>query len=170
MKKVVVYSSLTGNTKKVGIAIAKELGCDAISFTSDKAKNIAEYDFIAVGFYVDKGGPDARFKRFIKENIKNKKVGLFITLGAEPDGEHGEKMLKNGREILRANGNEILREFICQGAIDPALIEQMTQMAEQLGDKAPHPITPERRARWEAAKTHPDENDLLNAIKAFKGI
>lgn len=170
MKKLVVYSSLTGNTKKIGEAIAQQLECEAVSFDSEVAKNLAEYDFVAVGFYVDKGGPDAHFKRYLKENLSNKKVGLFITLGAEPDGEHGEKMLENGREILRANGNEILREFICQGAIDPKLIEQMIEMAQNMGDKAPHPITPERIARWEAAKSHPDENDVANARKAFAGI
>lgn len=170
MKKIVVYSSLTGNTKKVGEAIANEIGCNAVSFEDEKAKNLDEYDFVAVGFYVDKGGPDAHFKRYIKENISNKKVGLFITLGADPDGEHGQAMLENGREILKQNNNEILREFICQGAIDPKLIAQMLQMAEKLGDKAPHSITEERKARWEAAKTHPDENDLNNARLAFKGI
>ena len=119
---------------------------------------------------MDKGGPDANFKRYIKEKVKNKKVGLFITLGAEPEGEHGQKMLEVGCELLKENGNEILREFICQGAIDPKLIEQMKEMAAKMGDKAVHPITPEREARWAAAASHPDENDLNSAKAAFKGI
>ena len=38
MKKIVVYSSKTGNTKKIGEAIADELGCKAVSF--DVAKDI----------------------------------------------------------------------------------------------------------------------------------
>jgi len=32
MKKIVIYSSLTGNTAKVGHAIAQELGCEAVKF------------------------------------------------------------------------------------------------------------------------------------------
>lgn len=170
MKKIVVYSSLTGNTKKVGEAIAAKIGCEAISFEDERAKDVSEYDFIAVGFYVDKGGPDAHFKRYVKEHVKNKNVGLFITLGAEPDGEHGEHMLQNGRDLLEGLGNKILREFICQGAIDPKLIEEMKEMAAKLGPKAPHQITPEREARWKAAASHPDESDLANAQKAFEGL
>ena len=43
-------------------------------------------------------------------------------------------------------------------------------MAEKMGDKAFHAITSERKARWEAAKIHPDENDLKNAILAFDDL
>ncbi|MGB2551930.1 flavodoxin family protein [Campylobacter sp. MOP51] len=170
MKKIVVYSSLTGNTRKVGEAIAQEIDCEAVSFEDERVKDLSEFDFVGVGFYVDKGGPDAHFKRYIKEKIKNKNVGLFITLGAEPEGEHGIKMLEVGREILEQNGNKIVREFICQGAIDPKLIEQMREMAAKAGDKALHPITPEREARWAAAASHPDEKDIANAKAAFRGV
>ncbi|MGG7073261.1 flavodoxin family protein [Campylobacter sp. 9BO] len=170
MKKIVIYSSQTGNTKKVGEAIADELGCEAVSFESKKAQNLSEFDFIALGYYIDKGGPDSKFKRFIKENIKDKRVGLFITLGAEPDGEHGAHMLNGGKVLLEENGCEVLREFICQGAISDEVMQQMREMVEKMGDKAMHQITPERLARWEASKSHPDENDLANARKAFAGI
>ncbi|OPA74504.1 flavodoxin family protein [Campylobacter pinnipediorum] len=170
MKKIVVYSSLTGNTKKIGEAIASKIGCNAFSFEDERVADLSEYDFIAVGYYIDKGGPDAHFKRYIKEKVKNKKVGLFITLGAEPDGEHGAEMLEGGVKILEQNGNEVLRKFICQGAIDPKMIQEMIDMAERLGDKTMHPITEERKARWAAASTHPDENDIENAKKAFEGI
>ncbi|MBR8461249.1 flavodoxin [Campylobacter sp. faydin G-24] len=169
MKKIVIYSSLTGNTRKVGEAIAAELGCKAFSFDDEAVSDISGYDFIAVGYYIDKGDADAHFKRYIKEHIKGKKVGLFITLGADPI-EHGERSLQAGRELLAAGGNEILREFICQGAIDPAVIAQMIEMAEKMGEKAMHLITPERRATWAAAASHPDANDLINARAAFKGL
>ncbi|MCD8213563.1 MAG: flavodoxin family protein [Campylobacter sp.] len=170
MKKIVVYSSLTGNTKKVGEAIAQELGCEAVGYTDERAKDVSEFDFVAIGFYIDKGGPDAHFKRYVKERINGKKVGLFITLGADPNKEHGENMLKVGRELLAEGGNELLAEFICQGAIDPKVIEEMKEMAAKMGDKAIHLITPEREATWKQASTHPDENDLSNAREAFKHI
>ncbi|WP_265575144.1 flavodoxin family protein [Campylobacter californiensis] len=38
MKKIVVYSSLTGNTKKVAKAIAGELGCKAVCYSDEAAK------------------------------------------------------------------------------------------------------------------------------------
>ena len=170
MKKIVIYTSLSGNTKKIGEAIAQQIGCEAISYTDERAKDISDFDFVAIGFYIDKGGPGAHFKRYIKEHVKGKKTGLFITLGADPAGEHGESMLKVGRELLNEGGNEILAEFICQGAIDPKVIEEMKEMAAKMGDKAIHLITPERQATWKQASTHPDENDLKNARKAFEGI
>ena len=34
----------------------------------------------------------------------------------------------------------------------------------------PHAVTPERLARWEAASTHPDENDLKKAEEFFSNL
>lgn len=170
MKKIVIYSSQTGNTRKIGQAIASQIGCDAVSFDDERAQNLNDFDFIAVGYYIDKGGPDIKFRRFIKENIRNKKLGLFITLGANPDGEHGKDMLNRGKELLAENGNEVIREFICQGAISEEMMQIMRDMAEKMGDKAMFAITPERLALWESAKSHPDENDIANVKAAFSGL
>ena len=46
MKKIVIYTSATGNTEKVGLAIANELGCEAVKFTEDLHLNLDVYDFI----------------------------------------------------------------------------------------------------------------------------
>ena len=69
-KKIVIYSSLTGNTAKVANAIASEISCESVSFKDFKG-DLGEFDFIGVGFFVDKGGADAKFSKFYKENIKN---------------------------------------------------------------------------------------------------
>ena len=166
MKKIVLYTSQTGNTKKVGDAIAEQLGCESLNFR-DFEGEIDDYDFIALGFYVDKGEAEAKFMRFLRK-IHGKKLGVFMTLGAEPDGEHSRKCLDSFEEGLNANGNEIVREFACQGAIDPNLLETMRKMASS--GNSPHPITPERLARWAEAAKHPDEKDLADAKAAFAGI
>ena len=166
-KKIIIYSSLTGNTAKVANAIAEEIGCESVSFNEFKG-NLDEFDFIGVGFFVDKGGADAKFTKFYKENIKNKKIGVFMTLGAEPDSDHAKECLKKVEDELIANGCEVLCDFACQGAIDPKLIEMMRKMAEK--GNSPHPITPEREAKWAKAALHPDEADLANAKKAFEKI
>ena len=57
------------------------------------------------------------------ETLKNKKVGTFGTLGAYPDSEHAQKCVEKISEALKANGNTVVAEFICQGAIDPKIIE-----------------------------------------------
>ena len=166
MKKIVLYTSQTGNTKKVGDAIAEQLGCESLNFR-DFEGEVDDYDFIALGFYVDKGEAEAKFTRFLRK-IHGKKLGVFMTLGAEPDGEHSRKCLDTFEEGLKANDNKIIREFACQGAIDPNLLEMMRKMAA--GGNSPHPITPERLARWAEAAKHPDEKDLMDAKAAFAGI
>lgn len=166
MKKIVLYTSQTGNTKKVGDAIAEQLGCESLNFR-DFEGEIDDYDFIALGFYVDKGEAEAKFMRFLRK-IHGKKLGVFMTLGAEPDGEHARKCLDAFEKGLKENGNEIVAEFSCQGAIDPKLLETMRKMASS--GNSPHPITPERLARWAEAAKHPDEKDLADAKAAFAGI
>ena len=170
MKKIVVYSSKTGNTKKIGEAIADELGCKAVSFDVAKDIDFNMYDFIAVGFYVDKGAPEINFKKFMQERIKDKNVGLFITLGSDDDGDHAKQILNVGRELLIANNNKILREFVCQGAISDEVLEQMRKLGEMMPNDPRFALTPERLARWERGKSHPDDDDVENAKLAFSNL
>ena len=54
MKTLVVYSSRTGNTEKVARAVAEGLhDCDV--YAVKDAPNPSGYDFVAVGYWVDKG-------------------------------------------------------------------------------------------------------------------
>ncbi len=165
MKILITYSSLTGNTKKVAEAIHEEIGGDLKPMS--EASNWEDYDFIAMGFYVDKGWAAKDAKAYI-DNVKNKKVGLFATMGAEPESDHGKSVLETGRALMKKNGNELICEFLCQGAIDPEIIVVMRKMAQR--PDARHPITPEREKRWKDAESHPDANDLENAKKAFEKI
>lgn len=167
MKTLVLYHSLTGNTKKVATAIAKSKNADLKSI--DESFNLDDYECVIFGFYVDKGFFVSKTENVAK-NIKNKKMGIFFTLGAEPNGEHAKECKKKAVEYFKKQNNDIKATFCCQGAIDPKIIEQIIKMAEKMGDKAFHAITSERKARWEAAKIHPDENDLKNAILAFDDL
>ena len=85
---------------------------------------------------MDKGKPDAKAKDYMKR-AQGRKVGLFGTLGAWPDSDHARECLDKARELMA--GNEVLGTFICQGRIDPAVLEMMRKMASDV-----HPMTPER--------------------------
>ena len=53
MKTLIVYSSLTGNTKKVAEAIAAVLpGCDLLPVEEAPA-SVEGYDLVALGYWVD---------------------------------------------------------------------------------------------------------------------
>ncbi len=158
MKALVVYSSKTGNTRMIAEAIYEILDTDKEIYPVEVAPEPDDYDFIAVGFWVNRGQPDYRAKTYM-EKIKNKKVGIFGTLSAYPTSKHARLALASARKML--NGNEILTEFICQGKLDPAVLERMPK------DKT-HEMNSYRKKMFEEAQKHPNETDCLYAQAAFK--
>jgi flavodoxin len=164
MKTLVVYSSRTGNTRKVAEAVRKVMPGDGVLESVQSAPAPDGFDFIALGFWVDKGTADAKTLEYIKK-IQGKKVGLFMTLGAYPDSEHAKKCMAAVKALLEP-ANTVIREFICQGKIDPALAKTF----ESFPPGHPHAMTPERRKLHEEAATHPDEKDLAGAAACFGGI
>lgn len=159
MKTLVVYSSRTGNTEQVARAIHAILPQPADIHPVREAPDPSGYDFVAMGFWVDKGEPDAEARAYMR-SIRGKAVGLFGTLGAWPDSDHARDCLRKAGELVQ--GNEVLGTFLCQGRIDPRIIEVIRKTAAEA-----HPMTPERIARIKEAEKHPDENDLRAAQAAF---
>lgn len=162
MKSLIVYSSRTGNTRQIAEAIAEVLpGCHLCPV--EEAPEPQGYDFIAVGYWVDKGMPDSKAQAYM-ENIRHSRVALFGTLGAWPDSPHAEDCRRQGEDLLRdpARGNTVLGTFLCQGKVDPRVVEMMQKMA---GDA--HPMTEERKARLAEAAKHPDEGDCRRARLCF---
>jgi len=130
-------------------------------FSAKEAPDPAKYDFLVLGFWVDKGTANAGSVRYL-ETVKGKKIGLFGTLGAYPDSDHAKQCLEKVKALVQ--GNELLGEFLCQGKVDPALIKMMET---KMKDDPHHSMTPERRARLEKAAKHPDEKDLADARALF---
>jgi flavodoxin len=161
MKTLVVYSSRTGNTQKLAEAIHGVMPAGAVLAALPGAPDPADFDCIALGFWVDKGSADAHSLEYIKK-IQGKKVGLFMTLGARPDSPHAQKSMA-GVKALLAPHNTVVREFVCQGKIDPALSKKF----EAFPPGHPHAMTPERRLLHEEASRHPDEGDLARAAACF---
>lgn len=165
-KSLVIYSSLTGNTKKVAEAVQSVIpNCDIVSI-DNVPENLDEYYFTAIGYWVDKGLPDAKSKKIIR-SLKNMNVALFGTLGAYPDSPHAKGCIRDSEAMLKITGknNNVLGSFLCLGKIDPKLMDYMGKF---MGDT--HPVTPERKARLMEAQTHPDNNDIENAKAVFKGF
>lgn len=161
MKTLIVYSSRTGNTQKVADAIAEVLpGCAL--HPVDSAPPADAFDFVCIGYWVDKGGPDAAARAYM-EGVRGKTVALFGTLGAWPDSDHARDCRSRGEECLGGDrGNTVLGTFLCQGKIDPGVLAMMAKMAGDI-----HPMTPEREARIAEAAKHPDAEDLGRARETF---
>lgn len=165
MKKfVIAYSSKTGNTKKVAEAMHSTCADNFDLVDIETQPDLSGYDMVVVGYWVDKGGPNAACMKEMQK-LKNKMVVLFQTLGAEAMGSHAMSCAANGGASL-GEGCKVLGVFSCQGAIDPELIERMRKMPAG----GPHSSTPESEARWAAAASHPDEADLNNAKEFIQNV
>jgi hypothetical protein len=160
MKTMIVYSSRTGNTRRIARAILEALPKDTEIYPVEEAPSPEDYDRVIIGFWVDKGVADDRAREYMA-GVRAKEVGIFATLGAEPDSKHALDVMVRTRELLA--GNRICGEFVCQGRIDPALIEAMQSSGA-------HPMTPERKRRHEEAKNHPDEEDCRKAQAVFRAV
>ena len=115
MKYMVVYSSRTGNTKKVAEAIVSALpeGTPCVA-AAEAPTDLSSYDCVFAGFWVDKGTADEEAKKVL-ETLTAKKVAVFATLGANPASEHAHKCLVSATELVPAH-TEVVDSFICQGA------------------------------------------------------
>lgn len=124
MKGIIIYSSKTDNTKRMAEKIYEALKDEYEMTIKDirDSPEIEDYDFILLGGWVDRGTLESKSLKFL-EQIKNKKLGLFATLGAMPDSEHGRKVIKNLENLLI--GKESLGQYICPGLVDPKMIEKL---------------------------------------------
>ena len=129
--------------------------------------NYEDFDIIAIGYWVDKGLPDAKVLEYFK-TLHNTKIILFGTLGAYPHSDHAKDCISKAEAQLAesSTNNKVLGSFLCMGKVDPRILEMMAKMPQN----TQHPMTEERKQRLEEAKKHPDEADLVNAQSFVKEL
>lgn len=163
MNILITYSSRTGNTKMVAEAIHSVFPSNTQLHPIETAPAPEQFDYLAIGYWVDKGQPDDLAKSYMS-GIRNKRVGLFGTLGAWPDSDHARQCMEQAVKMMEDNGNTVTCNFICMGKVDPKLLEMMQKMP---GAAEQHAMTPERKARLEEGMKHPDAADLERARTTF---
>lgn len=152
MKALIVYSSKTGNTRKLAYAVHLALD-DADLCRVELAPDPARYDLVYLGFWVEGGTVDEKNRTYMKR-LKGQKVALFATLGAYPDSRHATESLEAAAKLIP--DCEVVDRFICQGAIDPELIEWMETLPKDHGFGP----TESRKKLWKDAALHPGDADL----------
>jgi flavodoxin len=167
MKTMLVYSSRTGNTKKVAECIRAALPAEAEFYSVDQALDSGGCDLLILGFWVDKGRADNLMLNYFHK-VRGRQVAFFFTLGDYPTGPHAAQVAADTRKLLEENNNRVLGYFPCQGKVDPDFLERLKRT---LPPDHPHALmTPERKARLEEAAKHPNDDDLKEAAKFIKGI
>ena len=116
-KPVVVYASKGGNTKKIALQIAAELGCEALKVDSKAAPpNLDSYDLVFVGTGIYGGTPNQDIQHYLQTvNINaNQTFALFLTWGGA--GKTNQIVFAKLKTILESKGAKVLdKTFACYG-------------------------------------------------------
>lgn len=164
MSIALVYSSKTGNTKKIADAIHNSIKeIKEFADVNNIDFNIDDFNAYILCYWSDKGTADEKMLAFI-DKLSGKKVITIGTLGAYPDSEHAKKFKDNVRKLLEDKGNNVIGEFCCQGKIDDAIVERFKKLPEG----HPHYMDEEKLKLYAEASKHPDENDINNAVECVK--
>ena len=154
-KWAVIYSSVTGNTKKIAEAIAEQAEADLFR-VQDAPEDVSGYDVVAVGYWLRLGQPDPLMLKYLPK-IHGTRVLFFQTHGTAPTSEHAITSFARAGYFL-GEGNEILGTFGCRGKINP----NMKKKREKADPNDPH-CGKKSEERWALAATHPDEGDIADA-------
>lgn len=157
MKSLVVYSSQSGNTKKLAEGVFEALPEGKEITPVDGAPDPKGYDFVAVGFWLKGGDPDPKSLEYLKK-IEKIKLFLFATHGAAAGSDHAKKAMETAKSL--AEGANIVGSFDCQGEVNAGLLEKV---------KA-RPNPPEWIGDADTAIGHPDENDVRALKEKVKQI
>jgi len=155
MKSLVVYSSKTGNTRKLAQTVGQALAEETLVCAVDKAPDPSAYDFVAMGFWLKGGKPDSKSSEYLERLKGHKKIFLFATHGANPDSEYSRNAMNIARTLT--GGARVAGTFCCYGEVNPNVLEKARA-------KSPPPVWLADAAN---AVGHPDAADLENLRSAL---
>lgn len=147
MKSLVVYSSQTGNTRKLAEAVFEIFEGEKEIYPIGEAPDPNTYDFVALGFWLMAGKPDPKTLEYLPK-IKNTSLFLFSTHGAAVGSEHANNAMNYAKSL--ASEANISGSYSCQGEVSPKVLEKIR-------------VKPEPPVWLDDAPTaigHPDQTDI----------
>ena len=159
MKVQVIYSSITGCTKRLAEAVYNGVTADEKSIHDLKdGTPVLDGDIIFLGYWGKNGLPNNEMKAFLN-TIKGKVVGIFCTLGYYADSEHAFDTVRAGIDMVKEN-NEVICSYVCNGAVSKQLIDGQ-------GKGTPHVPNEQKEIRWEVIHSHPTKAECDLAAERF---
>lgn len=155
----IIFSTITGNAFKIA-TVAKEsmenaIGPYNIFYINDEV--IEKFDTFVLVYWCNRGTADDETINLIKK-MKNKKIVIMGTLGAEIDSNHANKVKSNVEALVKEN-NILLGNFLCRGSIDINRTKRKTLIP--FGE--PGHLSLERFEKQKESLPHPNQTDLDNA-------
>ena len=108
---LVAYDSVTGNTRKVAVAIAECLQADLERVTA--VRDPEGYDLVVIGSPTISGGPTEKVMRFLRDHPGLRSYAAFVTYGAPGWGPISAR--KCFAVLARTVGTAPLATFACKG-------------------------------------------------------
>lgn len=163
MSRILIqYASVTKNTEAVALKLKEGLENNhqvTLLKIGDKA-NYGDYDYLLMGFWVDKATANKKALQVLKK-IRDSKVGLFGTLGANPDSEHGLQCSKNVDSILDPS-NTYLGSILVNGKVNEKLIKKIKFIPFLKKE------IKEKMYQTSLASRAPNEEDFKKVVDFFK--
>lgn len=161
MDYMVVYSSKTGNTKKVATEIFS-----ALPGMSKDMQSLEEYkgkdaDIFFIGFWVNRGTCEMSVIDMMSE-LHGKKIALFGTCGMGND-EAYYKSIEQKVNVWIPDDCEYLGTFLCQGKM-PMQVREKYEISRE--DPKQEACRKMMLKNFDEALFHPNEADLSEA-RAF---
>lgn len=115
MRSIVIYTSTKyGNTKKVAIAMAEEIGADlhCLDDVHQKDPELDDYNLIALGTGIKFLRYEPNLRDYVpRNNFKDRNVFLFMSCGSGWDWIHDNIV----KQTLLQQGANLLGQFTCLG-------------------------------------------------------
>ena len=151
----IVFSSLTGNTKKLADTIHEMLPHDKCDYFGENDSRVPQSDLLYIGFWTDKGNADHKTLELLAK-LKNKKIFLFGTAGFGGSDVYFKKILEQVRQSIDSS-NVVIGEYMCQGKMPLSVRERYIKMKES----PEHPANLDMLIKnFDCALSHPDGEDL----------
>ena len=159
----IVFSSLTGNTKKLADVIHETLPKNECDYFVTIEAQVPQSKLLYVGFWTDKGNADHKTLELLSK-LKNKKIFLFGTAGFGGSDVYFEKILGQVKQSIDSS-NAVIGEYMCQGKMPQSVRERYVKMKEN----PEHPANLDMLiANFDCALSHPDMDDLEKLKKIIK--
>ncbi len=151
----IIFSSLTGNTKKLADTIHEMLPHDKCDYFGENDSRVPQSDLLYIGFWTDKGNADHKTLELLAK-LKNKKIFLFGTAGFGGSDVYFKKILEQVRQSIDSS-NVVIGEYMCQGKMPLSVRERYIKMKES----PEHPANLDMLIKnFDCALSHPDGEDM----------